>query len=302
MRTGFLLSNPLPQHIFDVAFPQCLLESGFAGRVDPFSDDNRAVDCNRPAIGGNHGAVFRLDGLRPDSRAMPGHRRNMIRRGAAAAPDPPGAHPSEFFHRSGKRFRVCVEYGTSVHTVRQSSVGIHHHRQRGTGEHFLKQPFHLLGPHSTVDPQGIYPQSFQKSYGGGNIPSSKEPPPGIEDHCGDHRQRSVFLCRENRRFEFIRVVHRFDQHEIGAGGLPRLCHLGKKGIGGLKRQIPERLEQSAGGADIQRDFGHSSAFRHRLCGEANALFHQIRSGIASAFAFLRIGTESIGCDNVTARL
>jgi len=184
----------------------------------------------------------------------------------------------------------------------QAGIGIHHHRQGGASEQLRKQSLHLFRPHTAVDPERVHPQPLQKGHGGGDAAAREQAALGIENHGGHHRQGGVLFCREHRRLEFVRIVHRFNQDEIGAGLLPRLCHLGKQGIGGLERQIPERLEQFARRSDIHRDPGRPAALLHRFPGNADALPHKLGGGIGSALAFERIGAEGIGRHDVAARI
>ena len=148
-----------------------------------------------------------------------------------------------------------MEHGLPVLLDRQPGIGIGHqgdiHRLECL-RHQLHQGVRTL---AAVEPHRRNPQGFCHHQGRGHIRPVQQLPILIKGKGAHNGQVCIFLGCQDGRFGFVTVAHGFDQDQVRSrsgsclhlGGVQshRLC----------KGQVPERLEQFPGGAQIQ---GHKS--------------------------------------------
>ena len=175
----------------------------------------------------------------------------MLRRRAAAAAENRRAFLRKALHVRVKFLRSHGVRGLAVHGNRQTGVRLHHDRQACQRQHFVDKAFHLLRAEAAVDAHRVRAEALRQQQRRRDVAARQKLSRAVKRKRYNDRQVTVFLCRKQRRFRFVGVAHRLDDHEVGVVSA-RDNFLFKKLVCVIKRQIAERLQKLAGGTDVER--------------------------------------------------
>ena len=130
MRPPFLLGKGFFINIFQIPFPQGLLEPGFPGGINPLPNNFGAAAKGYPmGIGRHHRSVF----VRQLHRREPfaGLHQSLDMGWGRAAAAPQGRYPFQrnFFHDSRKFLRLYKEGGFPIHHRWKPRVRVQHNGQ-----------------------------------------------------------------------------------------------------------------------------------------------------------------------------
>ena len=223
----------------------------------------------------------------------------MIRRRAAAPANHPGPFPDDFRHLGGKIRRGNVVDGLAVHNHRQPGVRADQDGNRAAVLQLVHQRQHLFRAEPAVEAEGIHPQPFQHRHCRRNIGAGQQPAPFVKDHRHKNRQGTALLDRQDRRFDLADVAHRLDDDAVGPSLRPGPDRLFKGADRCLKVQVPHRLEQFAGGADVQRHEDRPPGLISGLPRQFYPCRRQFRRLIVPAH-FQPVGAKGVGGDKIGA--
>ena len=176
---------------------------------------------------------------------------DVLRRRAAAAAENRRAFLRKALHVRVKFLRPHGVRGLAVHGNRQTGVRVDDNGQIRQRQHFIDKAFHLLRTEAAVDAHRVRTEALRQQQCRRDVAARQELSRAVKRKRYNDRQVTVFLCRKQRRLRFVGVAHRLDDYEIGV--VPaRDNFLFKKLVRVIKRQITERLQKLAGGADVER--------------------------------------------------
>ena len=254
VRAAVFLPQTLPQDVFDIIVPECLLEFLLSGGIDPLTDDHRQrADLhtlrerthNRPPLGDRLRKRQFLHPLRCQA--------NMRRRRTAASTDHMDAHGGDLLHPIREFLRANVIDRSAPFCPWQARVRVHNNRYAAHFCEPLHNGNHLCRSQSAVDAKRIHAKALQKRHRRVHASACEEFPFLIEGDCDANRQVAVLLGRKNGRFGLIAVRHCLDQHKIRAGSASIAHNFPEQRYRPVKRQIAQRLQQLPGRSYIQCD-------------------------------------------------